>query len=274
MLSITDYKGAKIGQIIEGTLAAGQMRGLTAVGVRFYVIETDGEIGIKTNNSTKNTFTARQGLFADPSALYERIEIYNDTGADVTFRVFYGFGDFVDGTSDVTGSVEVSALPATAASAAKQDAQTALLTTIEQNTDATETAAESIDAKTPALSAGRVPVESVGLAPTAHFADSAASTNATSVKAAAGTLFSVFVSNINAAIRYLKIYNLAVAPTVGVDVPVLTVPIPATGSANINLGALGLRFSVGIAFALTVEGTNAGATGVAANEIKTALSYV
>ncbi len=261
MLSISEYKGPKIPQYITGTLAAGQMRGITAVGARFYVVETDGELGIKTNVGTKNTFNARQGEYADPSALYERIEIYNETAGDVTFKIFYGFGDFVDGTSDVVGTVAISAIPATAASAAKQDAQTALLTTIDQSADATETATESIDAKTPG-------------APLASFTDSAASVNATNVKNAAGRLFSIVATNINAAIRYLKIYNLAAAPNVGVDVPAMTIPIPATGSAVVNLGELGFTFSVGISFALTTLGTNADATAVAANEIKVALSYL
>jgi hypothetical protein len=39
------------------------------------------------------------------------------------------------------------------------------------------------------------------------------------VKASAGQVYSLFVSNINAAVRYLKLYNKASAPTVGTDVP-------------------------------------------------------
>lgn len=132
-LSIQDYNGPKIPNYISGTLAANDMRGITAVGARFYVIESDGELTIKTNNGNKATFTARQGEFADPSALYERIEIYNETGAPIVFRIFYGFGDFIDGTSEVIGTIEVtsSALPTGASTSAKQDAQTALLTTID-----------------------------------------------------------------------------------------------------------------------------------------------
>jgi hypothetical protein len=130
-----------------------------------------------------------------------------------------------------------------------------LLTTIDADTGATAASVASIDGKT------------LG-APLASFTDSAGSTNATNVKNAAGRLFSIVATNINAAIRYLKIYNLAAAPNVGVDVPVMTIPIPATGSAVVNLGQLGVTFSVGISFALTTLGTNADATAVAANEIK------
>ncbi len=48
---------------------------------------------------------------------------------------------------------------------------------------------------------------------------SAASTNATSLKASAGTLFALYAVNLNAAMRYVKFYDKASAPTVGTDVP-------------------------------------------------------
>lgn len=49
------------------------------------------------------------------------------------------------------------------ATAAKQDQQTALLTDIENNTDGLETSLTSLDNKTPALVAGRVPVDGSGV---------------------------------------------------------------------------------------------------------------
>jgi hypothetical protein len=99
---------------------------------------------------------------------------------------------------------------------------------------------------------------------------SAASTNATNIKASAGKLLFLTASNINAAQRYLKVYNLAGAPTVGTDVPVFTFLIPgntAGAGTNIPLPTTGINFSTGIAIALTTEATDAGSTGVAANEI-------
>ena len=86
-------------------------------------------------------------------------------------------------------------------------------------------------------------------------------------------MWSVVASNSNAAIRYLKLYNKASAPTVGTDVPVLTLAIPATGSLNIHGGSNGIRFGTGIAWALTTLSTDADATAVAATEIKVAISY-
>lgn len=105
---------------------------------------------------------------------------------------------------------------------------------------------------------------------------SAATTNATSVKASAGTLYMITASNVNAAVRYLKLYNKASAPTVGTDVPVFTFAIPgntAGAGTNIPIPNVGINFSTGIAFALTTEITDTGATAVAASEISINLAY-
>jgi hypothetical protein len=99
---------------------------------------------------------------------------------------------------------------------------------------------------------------------------SAATTNATSVKASAGQVYSIYAHNINAAVRYLKLYNKASAPTVGTDVPVLTLPIPAnTAGAGfvLDTGGMGIAFATGIALALTTGVADADTGAVAANEI-------
>lgn len=104
---------------------------------------------------------------------------------------------------------------------------------------------------------------------------SAASTNATSVKASAGQVFSIFASNVNAAARYLKLYNKASAPTVGTDTPVATFLIPGnTAGAGFSKDiTLGLAFSTGIAFAITTGVANADTGAVAASELVVVLGY-
>ena len=105
---------------------------------------------------------------------------------------------------------------------------------------------------------------------------SAASTNATSLKGSAGVLGIVYAVNLNAAVRYLKFYNKATAPTVGSDTPVLTLPIPAstTGAGfALNVGPNGWSFSTGIAYATTTGIADADTGAVAANEIILALGY-
>lgn len=88
----------------------------------------------------------------------------------------------------------------------------------------------------------------------------AASTNAASVKATAGSLMELTVSNPTATPAFVKLYDKATAPTVGTDVPKVTIPVAAGAIVALNLGLLGKRFSVGIALAVTAA---AAATDVA-----------
>lgn len=104
--------------------------------------------------------------------------------------------------------------------------------------------------------------------------NSAATTNATSQKATAGTLFEISASNQTASIKYLKLYNKASAPTVGTDVPIETIPIPANGDVPIEFGANGRRFTLGIAFAITGLQAIADATAVAAGDVQVAGTYI
>jgi hypothetical protein len=110
--------------------------------------------------------------------------------------------------------------------------------------------------------------------PTPSNINSAASTNATSVKGSAGTLYGITCSNGGAAAAFVKLYNKATAPTVGTDTPVLTIPIPASGVVTLNLGELGHRFSTGIALAITNLVADSDATAVAANQVKVLLDYI
>jgi hypothetical protein len=104
---------------------------------------------------------------------------------------------------------------------------------------------------------------------------SAASTNATSVKASAGQLGFIFAVNLNAAVRYLKLYNKASAPTVGTDTPIATLPIPAstTGAGFVLPIPGGVNFSTGIAYAVTTGVADSDTAAVAANEILLFMGY-
>ena len=104
---------------------------------------------------------------------------------------------------------------------------------------------------------------------------SAASTNATSVKAAAAQLGHLVVVNLNAAVRFLKLYNKASAPTVGTDTPLWTIPIPAstTGAGVAVPLPGGLAFSLGLAFAITANLADADTTAVAAGDVMVNMGY-
>lgn len=110
--------------------------------------------------------------------------------------------------------------------------------------------------------------------PTASNINSAASTNATSVKASAGTVYSITASNTAASPLYVKLYNKASAPTVGTDVPVLTIPVPAGGVVNVPFGTTGHRLATGIALAITANAADSDTTAIGASEVKVATAYV
>lgn len=133
----------------------------------------------------------------------------------------------------------------------------------------------------PALPSGSNTIGRVGLTPqtagglSAHKTISGASTNATTVKASAGQLFGWYISNVNAAARYLKLYNKASNPSVGSDTPVMTLLIPGNtaGVAGHVEMTNGIDFTTGIAFALTTGAADSDNTGVAANELIVNLFY-
>lgn len=83
----------------------------------------------------------------------------------------------------------------------------------------------------------------------------AATTNATVAKASAGVLHMISGYNAAAAVRYVKVYNKATAPTVGTDTPILTLAVPPSAAFAFDIG--GLYFSTGIAYALTTGAADA-----------------
>jgi hypothetical protein len=97
---------------------------------------------------------------------------------------------------------------------------------------------------------------------------SAATVNATVAKAAPGFLYGWVVSNANAAARYLKLYDLATAPTV----PVMTVMVPPGRTSIAQLPA-GIGFRSGIAFGLSTAAADADTGAVAAGELLVNLFY-
>lgn len=103
---------------------------------------------------------------------------------------------------------------------------------------------------------------------------SAATTNATSVKASAGTVYSLQASNTGAAVAFLKLYNLATAPTVGTSVAVKTLIIPIGGGIVMNGNDIGLNFSTGIAIATTGIASTADTTAVAVNQVVVNIDYI
>lgn len=101
----------------------------------------------------------------------------------------------------------------------------------------------------------------------------AASTNAAVVKGSAGALYELTVSNVTATPVFVKFYNKATAPTVGTDVPVLTVPVAANATESIQFGTVGKHFATGIGIAATA-GAAATDTAVAVAGVQINATYI
>jgi len=115
----------------------------------------------------------------------------------------------------------------------------------------------------------------VGVTPTTTNAilSSAATTNGTVAKAAAGTIYGLTVSNTGAAAAFVKLHNSATV-TVGTTAVALTVPIPAGGVVSLNWGTQGMRYSTGICYSITTLAADTDTTAVALSQVKVNLSYI
>jgi hypothetical protein len=102
---------------------------------------------------------------------------------------------------------------------------------------------------------------------------SAASTNATSLKASAGNIAAIDLYNVAAYAVFFKLYNKASAPTVGTDTPIWTIPIPANGSYSTEF-PIGEYFSTGIAFAITKLQADSDTTVIAASDVTGRIKWI
>lgn len=105
---------------------------------------------------------------------------------------------------------------------------------------------------------------------------SAATTNPTTVKAAAGTLKVINIGSLSTAPTYVKFFDKATAPTVGTDVPIWTILVPGgtTGAGNNpTLPNGGLVFNTGISFAITAGIADNDSTAVVASQVVLNLGF-
>lgn len=98
--------------------------------------------------------------------------------------------------------------------------------------------------------------------------------NSTSVTSTNTILHAIYGFNINAAVRYLKIYDKATAPTVGTDTPVFVYALPG-GTTGVSAGpiVLDLELDNGLGFGIVTGITDASTTATAASEQQIMLLY-
>ena len=81
----------------------------------------------------------------------------------------------------------------------------------------------------------------------------AATNNAASIKASAGSIYELTVSNITATPVYVKFYNKTTAAAPATDIPILVIPVPANTTEFKQFGTIGKRFTTGISIAVVAN---------------------
>lgn len=109
---------------------------------------------------------------------------------------------------------------------------------------------------------------------TGHFLSSAASTNATSVKTSAGSIYGLQLTNLSASVAFVKLYRKSSAPVVGTDVPDFVIRIGANSHISVDCGQLGIRMTSGIAYAITGGSADTDTTAVAAGDVRVSMHYI
>lgn len=167
-----------------------------------------------------------------------------------------------DGGGVNTPHVNVDNLPANPPTSVKQDEQTAELLAIKNKIIASPTIAASTNL------IGDVGIQvranATGAASKFHLV-SAATTNATNVKNAAGRLLGWRITNTNAAFRYVKLHNSTTAPTAGAGV-VETIAVPPNQTITAYI-AQGSAFTTGIGITTVTGAADADNTAVGLNDL-------
>lgn len=93
------------------------------------------------------------------------------------------------------------------------------------------------------------------------------------VKAAAGRLYALSISNSNATVRYVRLYNKATAPATS-DTPIKKYVVPAGSTVIAHLPVFGSYFSTGISWRITTGIADNDDTAASANDINLNIEYI
>lgn len=97
-------------------------------------------------------------------------------------------------------------------------------------------------------------------------------TNANLVKAAPGRIMGWHIHNTSAAIKFVKLYDTAVAPTAGAGTPIITISLSPSNKSELNIPP-GISFAAGLGFTITGAAVDADATAVTAGDVIVNLFY-
>lgn len=114
-----------------------------------------------------------------------------------------------------------------------------------------------------------------GAKPYHYIAAGAANQDSQNIKAAAGTLYAITAYCPQVAIRYLKLYDKATAPT-SADTPIFTHMIPGNtngAGTNPSLPSFGVALLNGLGIRITTGPTDGDTGTVAANDVVVDITY-
>lgn len=80
------------------------------------------------------------------------------------------------------------------------------------------------------------------------------------------------LANTNASARYVKLYDKATAPTVGTDVPKMTLTVPGAGFRAAEK-CIGIPFDLGLGIGIVTGAADNSTTAVAAGEVIAHIFY-
>lgn len=181
-----------------------------------------------------------------------KAEISNDSASTWVGTQQLNTAGTVNQTASIsnTGLVNFSTLGARYFRVIQSVAQTAGTTTLVAyaSQQATPKLYQSVSLTgTPPVTSYATPAVTIGFA-TLHSLVSAATTNATSVKAGGGVIGTLILTNTSATWAYFKLVNKASAPTVGTDTAVINIGVAPNTTQDCSTAFAGLRLNTGIAY--------------------------
>ena len=106
-----------------------------------------------------------------------------------------------------------------------------------------------------------------------HNKIAAGSNNATVVKTTSGRIKTISPCNSSAAVKYVKFYNLAVAPTCGTSTPMLRFVLPAGLCMPPLVSDNGIPFNTGVGYCMLGGAADSDNTAVTANDVFLQFTY-
>lgn len=106
---------------------------------------------------------------------------------------------------------------------------------------------------------------------------STASTNSNNISSTTDTkLYLVSAIGLTSTVRYLKLYDTSVAPVVGVDIPLLTIPVPTNlqGAGIVIPFDTPINFGNGLGIAITSGSADNDAGIIGAGDVIVNLTYL